>query len=121
MRMGWALGVVIASIVLVSDAASAQTKPTASPVAKIAVTSKSVTFDGAPVTLEQLKLKLADLKKRNGAVWYYREASTGQGDPPPQALEVIQLIVDQKLPVSLSTKPDFSDVVDDEGEVSPRK
>jgi hypothetical protein len=120
MRLGQCVCVAILSIAVLGGAASAQTKASGPPVAKIAVTSKSLTLDGAPVTLEQLKVKLADLKKRNGAVWYYREASTPDGDPPPQALEVIQLLVDQKLPVSLATKPDFSDVVDEEA-ASPRK
>lgn len=107
------LSIAILSIGLLHGAVTAQTKPTAPPVAKIAVTSKRVTFDGAPVTLDQLKVKLTDLKKRNGSVWYYREASTPDGDPPPQALEVIQLIVETKLPVSMATRPDFSDVPTD--------
>ena len=112
MRLGRSLCVAILLLGAVHGAATAQTKPSAPPVAKVAVTTKGVTLDGAAVTLEQLKVKLADLKKRSGAVWYYREASTGAGDPPPQALEVIQLIVEQKLPVSMATRPDFSDVAE---------
>jgi hypothetical protein len=114
MRLGRSVCVAILSIGLVHGTAAAQTRPTAPPVVKIAVTSRSLTLDGAPVTLEQLKLKLAEHRKRSGVVWYYREASTSDGDPPPQALEVIQLIIDNKLPVSLATRPDFSDVEDEE-------
>lgn len=113
MGLGRSVCVAIVSIGLVHGAASAQTRPAAPPVAKIAVTSKSLTLDGAPVTLDELKVKLAELKKRNGRVWYYREASTREGDPPPQALEVIQLILDSKLHVSMAGKPDFTDVEDD--------
>ncbi len=110
MDLGRSVCAAILAIGLVHGVAIGQTKPTAPPVARIAVTSKSLTLDGAPVTLEQLRVKLADLKKRGGWVWYYREPSTPQGDPPPKALEVIQLILDQQLHVSMAGKPDFSDV-----------
>ena len=40
--------------------------------------------------------------------------------PPPQGQAVIQLIIKHQLPVSMSTKPDFSDYVDDKGVSRPR-
>jgi hypothetical protein len=42
-------------------------------------------------------------------VSYYRENAAGE--PPPAAMEVMKLIVSNRLPVRLSTKPDFSDAV----------
>ena len=51
------------------------------------------------VTIEVLKQEFARLKEGNGAVWYYRE--NPQGEPPPQAMAVIQAIVDARLPVRL--------------------
>jgi len=42
-------------------------------------------------------------------VWYYRENATG--DPPPEAMEVMKAITARRLPVRLSSKPDFSDSV----------
>jgi hypothetical protein len=51
-------------------------------------------------------------------VWYHRENPAGE--PPPQGTAVIQLIIKHRLPVSMSTKPDFSDYVDDKGVSRPR-
>ena len=58
------------------------------------------------------------MKKRNGVIWYYREA--GSSEPPPQAVEVMTLIVDNRLPISMSTKPDYSDVLLPDGTTRPR-
>jgi hypothetical protein len=46
-------------------------------------------------------------------VWYYREAAGHE--PPPIAMQVIQEIVSARLPIRLSSKPDYSDSV-----VAPR-
>ena len=98
---------------------NAQTKPDESVVGKIAITGKGiVSFDGTVTTVDALKEKLADLKKRNGVVWYYREAATDE--PPTQAMQVMKLIVDNGLPISMSTKPDYSDVLLPDGTTRPR-
>lgn len=94
-------------------------KPDESVVGTVAVTAKGgVTFDGAAVTFDVLKQKLADVKKRNGVIWYYREA--GNREPPSQAMEVMTLVVDNRIPISMSTKPDYSDVVLPDGTTRPR-
>ena len=91
----------------------------AEPVGQIAVTAKgAVSLDGTPITVDVLKDRLIDLKKRNGMVWYYRESSTGE--PPAQATLVIKLITETRLPISMSTKPDFSDVLLPDGSTRPR-
>ena len=66
-----------------------------------------------------MRRALEKVKAKRGTVWYYRES--GKGEPPAQAIEVFKLIVENKLPVSLSTKPDFSDYVDENGQAQPRK
>ena len=87
-------------------------------VIKVKVTADGeITADGQPVTLEQLSAKCADLKKAGGEVWYHRENPAG--DPHPNAMKVIELVAENKLPVKLSAKPDFSDVVDDKGVSHP--
>jgi hypothetical protein len=97
----------------------AQTKPDESVVGRVAVTAKgAVSFDGTSITVDGLKQELADLKKRNGVIWYYREA--GKEGPPPQAMEVMKLIVDNRLPISMSTRPDYSDVLLPDGTTRPR-
>jgi hypothetical protein len=97
---------------------SAQQTP-AEPVGKIAVTAKgAISFDGKPITLDMLKQRLIDLKKRNGVVWYYRESPASE--PPAQAMQVIKLIAEIGLPISMSTRPDFSDVLLPDGSTRPR-
>ena len=82
----------------------------ASNVLKVTVTSGGdITADGQPVTLDQLALKFAELKESGGAVWYHRENPAGE--PHPNAMKVIALLIENKLPVRLSAKPDFSDAV----------
>ena len=59
-------------------------------------------FNGRIVTLENLKRDLSRLHKVNGAVWYHRE--NPHQDPPPEALAVLQAIIDARLPVKLLEK-----------------
>jgi hypothetical protein len=75
---------------------------------KVKVTvNGEITADGQPVTLEKLAVRFADLKRAGGVVWYYRENPARE--PHANAKKVIELVVDNKLPIRLSTKPDFSD------------
>jgi hypothetical protein len=114
----WVLTISIASA-LVSPAEMNAQRADEGPVGKIAVTAAGVvSFDGAAITLEGLKAKLLDLKKRNGTIWYYREAAGSA--PSTQATEVLNLIARSRLPISLSTKPDYSDVVFPDGTIRPR-
>jgi hypothetical protein len=61
---------------------------------------------------------LAKTSPEKGTVWYYREI--GKGEPPSQAVEIVKLVVENRLPISLSSNPDFSDYIDDEGQSCPR-
>ena len=88
-------------------------------VLKIAITaSGQITADGRPTTIEELIPILRELAKKKGQVWYYREAP--EADPHPNAMKVLAAIVDCELPVLLSTKPDYSDSVDEKGRSVPR-
>lgn len=71
---------------------------------------EGINADGLPVTLEQFAARLVDLKQAGGEVWYHRENPAGE--PHPNALKVITLVAEYKLPIMLSAKPDFSDSVD---------
>lgn len=75
--------------------------------------------DGAEINSADLGKKLDALKEKRGVVWYYREAASEE--PPPQATEIVKMIIDRKLPVSMSSRPDFSDYVDEQGKSRPRK
>jgi hypothetical protein len=73
----------------------------------------AILLDGQPADLEQLDAALQRVKQNHGRVWYYRESAGAQ--PPPAGLAVIQRVVRHKLPISLSSKLDFSDWVDGKG------
>ncbi len=89
-------------------------------VLKIAITaSGEITADGHPTTLDALIPMLRELAKNKGEVWYYREAP--KADPHPNAMKVLSAIVDQNLPIRLSSKPDYSDSIDDKGRSVPRQ
>jgi hypothetical protein len=90
------------------------------PIAKIRVDGEGmVTLDGAPIGLEALRAELTRLKEAGGVVWYYREDAAGE--PPESAMAVIRAVVDAGLPISMSTRPDFSDVVSEDGSSQPRR
>jgi hypothetical protein len=78
----------------------------------------TILADGRPCELDALDPLLAGIKEQGGQVWYHRE--TASGEPPPQAMAVIQRVVHFKVPVSMSSKPDFSDYVDGKGVSRPR-
>lgn len=75
----------------------------AAAIAKVKVDRAGAIFlNGKTVTLEELRNEFARLKEAGGTVWYFREDP--QGEPPAQAMAVIQAIVDAQLPVRLLEK-----------------
>jgi len=92
----------------------------ADPVARVsALASGQLLLNGQPVNLLALDTALKDLKEKHGIVWYYRQDS--DHEPPPQAMDAIGLVVKHQLPISMSTKADFSDVMDANGKTKPRE
>jgi hypothetical protein len=90
------------------------------PILKISVNQAgTVLANGNEVSIAELNAELSDLKSQTGVVWYYREA--GQEKPPTIAGEVISSLIEYQLPISVSSKPDFSDVIDQDGQSRPRK
>lgn len=83
------------------------------------LSSGKILLNGVESTISDVEKKFEELKKKKGEVWYYREAA--QSEPPEQAMEVIRLVAKYGLPITLSTKPDFSDYVDADGKSHPRK
>ncbi len=82
------------------------------------LSSGAVLLDGQPVHFEQLQRALETAKRDEGIVWYYRESAAQS--PPQHALQVLNLVVQNQLRISLSSKPDFSDYVDSKGQSHPR-
>ena len=67
---------------------------------------------------EELQRALETARRDEGIVWYYRESAAQS--PPQHALQVLNLVVQNQLRISLSSKPDFSDYVDSKGQSHPR-
>jgi hypothetical protein len=84
--------------------------PPDAPVVKVAVFADGrLTVDGKPSTVDGLRESLRSLSDKHGAVWYYREG--GQQEPPPIAMEVMKTVAEARLPIRLSSRPDYSDSV----------
>ena len=104
---------------LLSDGCSKKAAPQSpvasdAPIIKVAVFADGrITADGSPVTIDSLRESFKILAEKKGAVWYYREA--GQGEPPPQAMQVIKTVIDARLPIRLSSRPDYSDSIGFDG------
>ena len=91
------------------------------PIIKIGILqSGMMLMNGTEATIDQVEKRLAQLKTEGGSVWYYREADQ-DGEPPPEAMQVLNLIIEKQLPISLSTKPDFSDYLGEDGLSHPRQ
>jgi hypothetical protein len=89
------------------------------PIAKVrAYRNGKITLNGREVTMEEMRKGFSDLKKKNGVVWYFREAA--EQEPHSNATLVVKEIIDAKLPVSMSNKEDFSTVVLQDGTIKPR-
>lgn len=82
----------------------------------------SIQINGNSVRLDDFTEKLNDLKPSAKYIFYYREAA--RGEPTDQQWGLIKEVLDGmmqlRLPISLSSKPDFSDVVDGAGNSHPR-
>lgn len=84
------------------------------PILKVALSADGrLTVDGAAATMESLRASLRTLSEKHGGVCYYREASPN--GPPPMATDVIKAIVEARLPMRLSSRPDYSDSISIEG------
>jgi len=84
-----------------------------------ALANGKLLLNGRTVELPTMEQEFQRLKGSHGTVWYYRE--NPQSEPPPQAMDVIKLVIQYGLPLSMSSKPDFSDYVDANGRSQPRK
>jgi len=82
-----------------------------SPYLKIYVSkSGAVLLDGTPTAMGGVRDALAALSRKNGVVLYYRE-SPEEPEPHPVAKDVINLVIQNRLPIRVCRNSDFSDAV----------
>jgi len=88
--------------------------PGADQALKLRVTPSGEIFaENELVTIEALEGRIASHKATGKPIWYYREMP--EEEPHPQAMKVIALMAKSGLPIKLSSEPDYSDSVDDNG------
>ena len=68
-----------------------------------------ITANGNSISLTELDSAFSKLKMSNGIVYYSR--ANVEGDPPPESMKIMNLIVKYGLPVKLYTDKTFSVVV----------
>lgn len=89
-------------------------------VAKVRVSQAGqIELDGVKVTPEQFRTALVRLQDEDAEVWYYREGLSVREPPSEAAAKAFKAIVDARLPVRISSKPDFSDYLDKNGRSIP--
>jgi hypothetical protein len=71
--------------------------------------SGTILLNGARVSLDELRVHFVELKSEGGEVWYHHPNPSGE--PPPMAMQVIQLIVEAQLPVRLAIDEEFTQFV----------
>lgn len=82
----------------------------------------SMLVDGRSANLADLEAALDRMKAKGGGhVAYYREAGNETPSPELRAaiMKVLEAVVRNDLPVRMSSKPDFSDSIDDQGRSRP--
>ncbi|MGH7711007.1 MAG: ExbD/TolR family protein [Gemmatimonadaceae bacterium] len=73
----------------------------------------SVFVNGIRVDTDGLESALQNAAATQKQVWYYRENPTSEA--PPHAVDVINRIADHQLQVSMSSRPNFCDYIDENG------
>ena len=88
--------------------------PTAATILKIALLADGqITMNGSPTTIDSLRASLKRVAHQKGVVWYYREA--GQDPAPPIYAEIMSAVIENHLPIRLSSRPDYSDAIGSDG------
>jgi hypothetical protein len=77
-----------------------------------------ITANGEPITHQEARALLERLRDCSGEVWYYREQASQRASD--DAMRVIRFVEEYGLPITFSSKEDFSDVVDGSGKIHVR-
>ncbi len=118
----------IAAALAISTPATACTAPQSqAPAApaevRIAVLADGVIeVDGSAVKVPALEARLDRAKTDGASVAYYREGGDADPSAPAEAsmMTVLDAVMSRGLPIRLSSRPDFSDAVDENGQSQTR-
>ncbi len=94
-----------------SAAASAALAPGAKSIKIWINASGAIELDGKPSSMRAIEAILPELAKRDGAAVYYGRDGAG-GEPHPDAMKIVKLVVANKLPIRMSSTKDFSKTMD---------
>ena len=84
------------------------------PTARVSVSSSgALLLNALPTDMDSIQAELQRLKAVHGEVWFYRENPLTPGHA--HADQVFDLILENRLPVMLASKPDFSEYFDNHG------
>ena len=98
---------------------STSNQVTSSTILKVSVfRDGKVEIDGNELTIDEATQQIVAASGSETPVYYYREA--GEEEPHPNASKIIASVVEAKLPISLSSEPDFSTYVDENGQIQKR-
>jgi hypothetical protein len=88
-----------------------------SPYVKVYISKAGeITVDGKAATIDEVERSFSDLAKKSGVVLYTRESPEEPG-PHPNASKVIALVAQNRLPIRLCIKKDFSDALGPDGKL----
>lgn len=88
-------------------------------IARVAMlASGELRLDGKAISLDELDRALAKLPE-DGVIWYFRENPLEE--PTAQAMATLEHLMQRRLPISFSSRADYSDYIDDQGVAHPRK
>jgi len=82
------------------------------------LSSGGLLLNGEPAEFSAIEAALVGANGQTDSVLYYREGA--QGEPPLKVKDILDLVVARKLRISLSSKPDYSDYMDQFGQSHPR-
>ena len=78
-----------------------------------------VNINGKELSIDDAVQQIGAASSSDSLVYYYREA--GQEEPHPNASKIIASVIDANLAISLSSEPDFSTYVDENGQIKKRE
>lgn len=112
------ISIIFSLLVVIAGCRSTSRAPAAdSTYVKIYVSKTGeVTMDGKVATIDEVGRALSDLAKRRGVVLYTRD-SHEMFESHPIANKVMDLVVQNRLPIRLCMNKDFSDAIGPDGKL----